>query len=158
MINQPMKPGQPTEDFPVWTYEQAEQAIPYIQSVLSSIRERFLEVQSKRRYASVLKKKPGRPDRQSIIQYEDAKRDADRVQLLVADAAQELADLNIHCVDPINGVAMIPFVRNDQLAWMVFELFEPNKITKWRYHHDPLDVRRPMDEKEPANLDGTLIA
>jgi hypothetical protein len=143
---------EPVEEFPVWTFEQAGRAVPYIASILTSIREQYLEAQSQRHYARKLESKPGRPDRHTIIRQEMAKREADRLQEEVASAAQELADLNIHCVDPINGVAMIPFVQGDQLAWLVFSLFDELKIGAWRFHHDPLTVRRPLDEIETGPL------
>jgi uncharacterized protein DUF2203 len=142
----------PVEEFPVWTFEQAGRAVPYIFSIMNSIRECYLEAQSQRHQARKLENKPGRPDRHTIIRYETAKREADRLQGEVAAAAQELADLNIQCVDPINGVAMIPFVQGEQLAWLIFNLFEPAKIAAWRFHHDPLTARRPLDEIEVGPL------
>ena len=48
----------------------------------------------------------------------------------------------MYCADPIAGLAFIPFVHNEQLAWYVYDLFEPNTIRSWRYHADPLTFRR----------------
>ncbi len=137
---------QAVEEFPVWTFEQAGRAIPYITSVMNSIREHYLAAQCQRRRAQKLDAQPGRPSRHTIIQHAEARREADRLMDEVAAAAQELAHLNIHCVDPINGLAMVPFVQGDQLAWLVFSLFEDDKISAWRYHQDPLTVRRPLSE------------
>jgi len=143
---------QPVEEFPVWTFDQAGRAVPYITSVMNSIRELYLDEQGQRSLARKLEKQPGRPDRRAIIRFEEAKRDADRLQGEVANAAQELAQLNVHCVDPINGLAMIPFVQGDQLAWLIYSLFDAEKITSWRYHHDPLTARRPLGEIETGPL------
>ena len=95
---------------------------------------------------------PTRPTRGTIVAKEEATREADRLQTRLADAAKELADLNIHCVEPAVGVAMIPFVDGDQLAWFVWELYAPEGIIAWRYHHDPLDMRRPLGEMDRAPL------
>jgi len=148
---------QPVEEFPVWTFEQAGRAVPYITSVMNSIRELYLEEQSQRRLARKLEAQPGRPDRRTIIRQEEAKRDADKVQGEVAAAAQELAQLNIHCVDPVNGVAMIPFVQGEQLAWLVYDLFDTDKISAWRFHHDPLTVRRPLAGIETGPLPTSIM-
>jgi hypothetical protein len=148
---------QPVEEFPVWTFEQAGRAVPYITSVMNSIRELYVAEQSERRQVRKMEQKPGRPDRRTIIQGEESKREADRLQGEVALAAQELAQLNIHCVDPVNGLAMIPFVQGDQLAWLVYGLFESDKITAWRYHHDPLTVRRPIGEIEAGPLPTSIM-
>jgi len=148
---------QPVEEFPVWTFEQAGRAVPYITSVMTSIRELYLEEQGQRRLARKLEMQLGRPDRRTIIRQEDARREGDRLQGEVAVAAQELAQLNIHCVDPVNGVAMIPFVQGDQLAWLVYDLFDAEKIGAWRFHHDPLTTRRPLAGIETGPLPASIL-
>src|SRR5262245_16980002 len=107
MKRQRKNADQPVEEFPVWTFEQAGRAVPYITSVMNSIRDLYLDEQSQRRLARKLEEQPGRPNRGAIIRCEEAKREADRLQGEVAGAAQELAQLNVHCVDPVNGLAMI---------------------------------------------------
>lgn len=156
MKNQRKSAKQQVEEFPVWTFSQAERAVPYITSIMRSIRDHFLESQSLRHKARHLEAKPGRPNRSSIIQHEEAKREADKLQDMVAEAARELAGLNVHCVDPVNGIAMIPFVQSQQLAWLIFDLFADVKIQTWRFHNDPLTTRRPLSEMEinpmPASI------
>ena len=67
---------------------------------------------------------------------------------------QELLDLNVYCLDPVHGLALLPFAHADQLAWFVFDLFEPDPLRFWRYHTDPLATRRPLSELEatPGSL------
>jgi len=158
MKRQPKKAKEAVEEFPVWTFEQAGRAIPYVASIMSSIRDQYLQAQGLRHRSRKLEARPGRPDRRTIIQQEEAKREADRLQDQILDSAKELAQLNVHCVDPVNGLAMIPFVQGGQLAWLVFSLFDETKITSWRYHHDPLTARRPLDEIEFTPIPATIVA
>ncbi len=109
---------------PVWTYEQADAAIPYLTSVISSIRDRFLAMQSARRAKDLLAQRPGRLTRDEIIDQDNAVRDIAKAGDEVTEAVNELLHLNIYSVDPVNGIAMIPFLHAEQLAWLVFELFE----------------------------------
>lgn len=147
MKRQPKKSAPRAEEFAVWTFAQAGRAVPFVSSVMRSIRELYLDEQGRRHFVRKLEARSGRPDRHTIILQEDAKREADRLQGEIALAAQELASLNIHCVDPVNGVAMIPFAQREKLAWLVFDLFgEQTGITSWRYHDDPLTQRRPLED------------
>ena len=58
----------------------------------------------------------------------------------------ELGRLDVYCIDALAGVAFIPFVHEDQLAWYVFDLFSETMLDAWRYHEDPLETRRPIAE------------
>lgn len=141
------------ENFPVWTHEQAVRAVPYINSVMKSIRDIFLKIRSHRLRIKYLDEKPGRPARKQLIERQEAVAEMNRLDEQLARDLEELGRLNIHCIEPACGIAMIPFVNTDQLAWFIFDLFEPTHIVSWRYHHDPLTMRRPlseMDEKPAA--------
>jgi hypothetical protein len=152
-------PGQQqaVQEFPVWTFEQAGRALPFVQSVMTSIRELFLNLQGGRRRTKILDGAPGRPTRRMILEQEELKRDVEQLETQLGEAVGELAQLNIHCVDPVNGIAMIPFVNAHQLAWFVFDLFGDEKMNAWRYHHDPLHLRRPLPEREENALPAALI-
>ena len=70
----------------------------------------------------------------------------------------ELSRLDVYCIDPINGVAFIPFIQNDQLAWFVFDLFSDTMLDGWRFHEDPLNTRRPLTElDEPQATDSLVV-
>lgn len=143
--------------FPVWTYEQAQRAVPYISSILNSIRERYLETAAHQRRAKQLADQPGRPDRYQLITQQNATKDAGMHEEQLLEALQELTSLNIHCVDPVEGFAMIPFVKGDQLAWFVFELHAEDRLTAWRFHNDNLEERRPLDEIRDEPMPSSIV-
>ncbi len=148
---------QQVHEFPVWTYEQANLAVPYIRSILRSLREQFLNLQSLQLRAQRLANKPGRPTREQILNQEETAREADRVEDSLSETVDELTFLNIHCVEPSQGVAMIPFVQRDELAWLVFDLFGEQHLTGWRFHHDELSRRRSLDDLQEAPLPNSVI-
>jgi hypothetical protein len=140
-----------SETIQVWTYEQAREIVPYVASIITSLREHRLEAQRYRLKAARLAQQPGRPVRGDLIAHEDACGEAERAEALFHDALEELHGLDVYCLDPLQGLALIPFAKNDQLAWFIFDLFASDKLAFWRFHQDPLDTRRPIAEA----LEGT---
>jgi hypothetical protein len=136
---------------PVWTYEQARKASPYLASILRSVREHQIDAQRHDFAAKRLANAPGRPDRKSLIAHADATRDSGRAQDRVAEALGELDDLGIECLDPIRGIALVPFANEKQLAWFVYDLFDDEPLRHWRYHKDPLETRRPIETIEETS-------
>jgi hypothetical protein len=139
----------------VWSLAQARTALPYFTSVMRSLREHKLEAQAQHRRAEKLANRPGRPDRGSLIALEDARAAGQKAQQGFDSALHELHSLDVYCVDPIEGLALIPFIHDKQLAWFVYDLFAPEALRSWRYHSDPLDTRRPMDELKKAPAEDT---
>ena len=143
----------------VWSLAQAKAALAYIGSVLRSLREHRLEAQAQQSRAEMLARRPGRPDRRAIIALEEAKAAAAKAQDAFETALHELHLLDIYCLDPNQGLALIPFVHDKQLAWFVYDLFVPDALETWRFHSDPLEMRRPLDELKKASADeGTWLA
>ena len=50
----------------------------------------------------------------------------------------------MHPHDPGRGVALVPFLQDNQPAWYVFDLFDSQPIRSWRYQSDPEATRRPL--------------
>jgi hypothetical protein len=148
---------QQVHEFPVWTFEQAQRAVPYITSVVNSIREHFLNLQTAQIRAERLADTPGLPSREQIIEQDDTDRDIARHEQDLLETLQELTSLNIHCIEPIQGLAMIPFVQSDQLAWFVFDLFTDKKLEGWRFHHDDLYKRRPLADLTPEPVLSSVV-
>lgn len=142
----------------VWTLPQARAAVPYLSSVLRSLREHWLEAVAQHRTAERLARQPGRPDRAALTAIDDARRAADAADARYREAEDELLALDVYPLDPVGGQVLIPFVAGDELAWYVFDLFEPEPIRSWRYHTDPLEARRPLDEAGPEPSDTTWLA
>src|SRR2546430_2191706 len=94
---------QRTQTLQIWTREQAVTALPYIRSVMESLREpRLLWL---RHEATVrrLAEKQGRPDRTTLIALEEARREAARAAERFNEALEELQILDIYCLDPLGG-------------------------------------------------------
>ena len=128
----------------LWTFDQAQAAVPYIASIVRSLREHALNMQNLRRRLTSLEDLPGRPDRRTLIALEEAKRDLLRGEEEYAEALEELDSLDIQLLDAAAGQALVPFVHDDQLAWYVFDLFDSQPIRSWRFQSDPDETRRKL--------------
>jgi hypothetical protein len=147
-----------SESIQVWTYEQARRVLPYVASIMRSLREHCLEAQQQHLNAHRLSERPGRPNRTAILAQTtmvDAARDAEE---RFHEALDELHTLDIYCLNPVAGLALIPFAKDDRLAWFVFDLFDSSDpIRFWRYHQDSLETRRPLAEALVGPAEGTTL-
>ena len=128
----------------LWTLEEAQAAVPYLSSVARSLCEHYLEILAKRREVQLLAERHGRPDRQALIEEQEARRDLEKAEQDYQDALEELGELNVYLHDPGQGVALVPFIQDDQSAWYVFDLFDSQPIRSWRYQSDPEETRRAL--------------
>lgn len=141
----------------LWTHAQAQAALPYLASVLRSVREHALESQAHRLALNRLANRPGRPDRQTLLAQMESDRLVREADERFGEALDELQVLDVYCTDPIRGEAVIPFLHRDQLAWYLYDLFDDRPLRFWRYDSDPADVRRPLAEVLPDS-DAALTA
>ena len=135
-----------TRTMTLWTYPQARAAALYLSSIVRSLRETWLEAVQKELFASRMAAKPGRPDRQRILKEERARGEASLALERYQEAREELEGIGVACLEPTQGFAWIPFARENQLAWLVFDIFDSDPIRSWRYQTDPLETRRPVEE------------
>jgi hypothetical protein len=154
---QPKGAKQRSQTLRVWTYEEAQAAIPYITSVLRSIREHALTALSHTRAAQRLADRPGRPKRAAIIAHQEAQDEAHRSDEKFQEAVGELQDLDVFCLDPLQGQALVPFVQDEQLAWYIFDLFDVQPLRFWRFQSDPEDTRRPITPRQKGIAGTTQI-
>jgi hypothetical protein len=140
----------------LWNHADAVKAVPYLRSLTNALRDRWLEVQRKRletnRLADVV-----RPNKAELIALEEAQAGHDQAEDDFAQALEELMRIDVYLLDPVHGLALIPFQRGDNLAWYVFDLFDEKGITSWRYHDDPLNTRRPVAEEASAQPAGLAV-
>jgi len=137
--------------FRVWTHSQAISALPFIASVMRSIREHHLRAIRHRLRVRRLRQRPGRPDRTALLALEEVTRELARAEEQLREALRELWRLNVYCLDAAAGIALIPFAHPEQqLAWFVFELFGENQLQSWRFQSDPLEERRPITDEVTA--------
>jgi hypothetical protein len=130
----------------VWTYPQAEKALPYITSIMGSVREHWLDAQGQQVRLKRLTGKPGRPDRTAILAREEASHEGHLALDRLHDALEELRRIEVFCIDPQHGLGVIPFVHDERLAWLIYDLFDKENYRQWRYHDDPPEKRRPIAE------------
>jgi hypothetical protein len=147
-----------TEVIPVWTYSQAVKALPYVTSIMESLREHQLEARRHELAARRLAAKRGRPDRATLINREEATLEAARAARRFHLALEELHRLGIYCFDAVRGEALVPFVQDQQLAWFVFDLFDGQRLRYWRYHSDPLETRRPIGAAQQGSGEKPQVA
>ena len=136
----------------LWTYEAALRAIPYLSAVVRSLREHWLHVQSVRRQIQRLDSRPGRPDRQTLIRRAGAVQELDQADFKVEETFDELKAIDVFCLDPAQGLALLPFGKGDELDWYVFDLFSPQGVEAWRLHGDPLETRWPLEQNAGSEL------
>lgn len=141
----------------VWSFARAKAALPYLSSVLTSLREHRLRARRHQVAARRLDQKPGRPGRDTLIAAEEHRREARSANERFQEALEELEALDVYCLDPVRGQALVPFVHDNQLAWYVYDQFDPEPFRTWRYHSDPLDTRRPIAEAQQGMTETTMI-
>jgi hypothetical protein len=127
-----------------WALAEAQAAVPYLSSLARSLREHYLEMLARRREVQLRRERQGRRDRQALIEEQEARRELHKAEQDYQGALEELSELNVHPVDPGQGVALVPFLQGNQLAWYVFDLFDSPPIRSWRYRSDPEATRRPL--------------
>jgi hypothetical protein len=137
---------EPSATLHLWTYEAALKAVPYLRAVVRSLREHWLHVQSVRRQIQRLDSRPGRPDRQTLIRRAGAVKELDQADIKLEETFDELKAIDVYCLDPAEGLALISFGKGDEVAWYVFDLFSPHGLEAWRFQSDPLEKRRPLAE------------
>jgi len=137
-----------SEAIQVWTFAQAQAAVPYITSILRSQREHALDVQRHKTTSDKLAQRPGRPNRDHLIAEQEAKRELAAAEQSFQEAVDELQALDVYTLDPIRGQALVPFVHDEQLAWYIFDLFDGTPFRFWRFQSDPDDTRRPITSKQ----------
>jgi hypothetical protein len=140
------KAKQDKDSIQVWTYVQAKQVLPFLASVMRSVREHRLEALRHGLRARRLARRPGRPNRTTLIAQEENLRGARQAHDRYHEALEELQELGIYCVDPLQGAALVPFLHEQQLAWFVYDLFDSEPFRFWRYHTDALETRRLIAE------------
>jgi hypothetical protein len=131
---------------PLWTRARAVTATAYLASMLHSLRDSMVKAKQHSLAAHRLATRPGRLNRASLIAHAEAIRDS-RVALdAVRDGMEELRSMGINSLDPVQGEALVPFLTQKQLAWLIYDLFAEQPWRHWRFHTDPPETRRPIEE------------
>jgi hypothetical protein len=142
----------------VWTLSQTEAAVPYLTSVVRSLREHTLEALALGRELERLAARPGRPDRNALIEHQEIDRRLRRAEEACREAAEEQNALDIVPLDAAAGTALVPFIHQEQLAWYIFNLHDTPPLAAWRFQDDPLETRRPLTADQHGRTNPALTS
>ena len=118
----------------VRTYAQARAVLPYVASILRSLREHRLDALRHHLSAKRLADRPGRPRRDTLLAQEVAAREAGRADEEYQRTLAELESLGIHCLDPVACRAIVTVYQAGRLAEYVYDLFDPQPLRFWAEH------------------------
>jgi hypothetical protein len=140
---QPSQPSKPrAQGMSIWTLEQARKAIPYIRALMASLREHRLEELGSHLRSQHLAECGARRKREVELALDSAQTSERSFQ----EDFDELQALSIYPLNAIQGVALLPFIHEQHLAWLIFDLFDEDPLRCWRYHDDPPSAVRLLDE------------
>jgi hypothetical protein len=142
----------------LWNWSDAVKAVPYLRSVVASLREHWLEVLETKRRLHLATMKKSATKRQQILEREAQEGHLHRAQTQFNDALEELSRIDIFLLEPVRGSALVPFRKGDDLAWYVFDLFAKSGLAGWRYHNDPMEECRPLSLLEDATVSDSPLA
>jgi hypothetical protein len=128
----------------LWTLNEVQKAIPYLRSVIGSLREHWLGTMNTQRTLELAAKHPDSHQRTHVFAREDMQDERQRMQHKFDDALDELNGIDVFLLDAVKGLALIPFRKDDDLAWFVFDQFVSRGLIGWRYHKDPIEECRPL--------------
>jgi hypothetical protein len=140
----------PLHVFHLWDWREVTKAIPYLHSVIDSLREHWLELRHCDRLLERSSRRKEPRKRLEILEETDRAADRARAQTEFEDALAELNRVDAYLLDPAKGLALIPFRKEDDLAWYVFDHFTPRGVIGWRYHSDPIEECRPLTAEPEA--------
>jgi hypothetical protein len=132
----------------LWTLPEAQKVVPYLRAIVASVRDNWLEIAQARLRMRRLEARRGRPNRRSLILKEECSREIARTEARLEETLGEMSALSAYCLDPVAGLALIPFRHGPDLAWFVFDLFGPQGLVAWRLYSDPLETRRKLTDLE----------
>src|SRR2546423_12595391 len=78
MSKQRRQEAEATSELRLWTHAEAVKALPYLRSIVRSLREHWLHLQRVHLQVRRLDARPGRPDRQALILPAEGAREAAR--------------------------------------------------------------------------------
>jgi hypothetical protein len=140
----------------LWSWKDVVKAIPYLHSIIDSLREHWLDILTVQRDIDKAAARPGLASRQQIIEDQAHLEDRHRAQGKFDDALEELTKIDVFLLDPVRGLAMIPFRKEDEMAWYVFDHYSSRGVIGWRLHNDPIDECRPLEVTEAAPLNDSV--
>lgn len=142
----------------LWSFAAAKAAVPYLRSLVRSLREGWLEMRQAQEQVRKIEARPGHADRETLILLAETNQDVSRAETKLEEIINDMVALSAFCVDPAAGLAVIPGMSKGVLAWFIFDLFDDAGLVAWRLHTDSLETRRPLAEFEETGPSDTSAA
>jgi hypothetical protein len=121
-----------------WTFAAAQTVLPYLASVMGSLRDHRLDALRHNLASQRLREQPGKPGRRdTLLALETVAREARLAEENYQETLAELQSLGIHCLSAVGGLALIPFYEYEQLVGYVFDLFDPQRLLFWSEPSQP---------------------
>jgi Uncharacterized conserved protein (DUF2203) len=148
--------SRPMQVMHLWDRSEVTKAVPYLRSVIGSLREHWLEMinAERRLHRSANDKAPFR--RHQIIEKEKHQAERQRARDQFDDALEELIGVDVFLTDPVRGLAVIPFRKDDDVAWYCYDQFAKRGLVGWRYPNDPDEGFRPLSTLKEENAKDKL--
>jgi Uncharacterized conserved protein (DUF2203) len=112
----------------IWTYAEARAVLPYVASIMGSLREHRLDLLRHRLSSHRLATKPGRPTLDTLLDREEAAREEGRAGAEYEKTLAELEWLGIRCLDSAAGLAIFTVYESGYLREYVFDLFDSQPL------------------------------
>ena len=142
----------------LWSFSEVTKAVPYLRSITSSLREHWLDVLTTQRQLDRATQTKSPAKREQILEEETRKDERQRAQNKFEEALEELNRIDVFLLDPVRGTALLPFRKEDDLAWYVFDLFTSAGLVGWRLHNDPIDECRPLQVLQDAEAKNAVTS
>ena len=140
----------------LWDWSEMARAVPYLHSVIGSLREHWLEVLNVQRQLDRSAKPKAPAKRQQLLEKQTRQDERRRAQAKFDDALEELNRISVFLLDPVKGLALIPFRKEDERAWYVFDHFASRGLIGWRRDNDPIEACRPLSLLQKAARDDAV--
>jgi Uncharacterized conserved protein (DUF2203) len=112
----------------IWTYAEVRAVLPYVASIMGSLREHRLDLLRHRLSSRRLRAKPGRPTLETLLDQEEAAREEGRAGAEYEKTLAELESLGIRCLDSAAGLAIFTVYQDGYLREYVYDLFDSQPL------------------------------
>jgi hypothetical protein len=111
-----------------WTCAEALAVVPYVASIMRSLRDHRLDYLRHHLAAKRLAGKPGRPRRDTLLAHEETVRAAGRADVEYHQTLAELNSLGFRCLDAVAGLAAVCVYHDEFVTEYVYDLFDSQPI------------------------------
>jgi hypothetical protein len=111
-----------------WTFAEARAVVPYVASIMRSLREQRLEYFRHHLAAERLAGKPGGTRRGTLRAHDEAARAAGRADAEYHQTLAELNSLGFRCLDSVARLAVLYVYHDEFVSEYVYDLFDSQPL------------------------------